>query len=565
MRQSAFTDDDDMTHPNSGPDHDRSQAYLPPTQLPPWSVEDLPKPDEKSEEGAPRSGWQRWAGLIGPGVVMCGMQIGGGEWLFGPEITARYGGGLMWIATIAIIVQMFFNLEAGRYALYCGEPVMTGFMRMRPGPTFWIGVIMLVNIGALIPGLSTHGAAVIASMYLGRPPGVEDQTLVQMLAYITLGAVVLPVLVGGKVYNTLQTVMTIKVLLVLGFCLVIGVFFVTPANWWNVLSGFVAFGNVPVSDGADGEIVVNAFAHWFENGEWPVVALTNIAVLGAFAGYAGGGGLSNAAYANYVRDKGWGMGQRVGAIPSAIGGKKITLSHLGKVFPLTEENLQRWKGWWRYILRDQLVIWVPGCFAGMALPALLSLEFARFSPLYEDTSTLDWAQAVITADGIRNAPQFSQAVAGTLWILTLFVGMAVLLPSQMSIVDGFSRRWTDIAWSGSRYVREKMNPKHVNRLYYGIVFSYVAWSYLCAWYFTTHGSPKLMVILIANLNNVALAVTAFALLRVNTRFLPPGLRPRLHHRLGLFACGVFYMGMSILVFMQKQWPAIVEYFSSPPA
>ena len=110
-----------------------------------------------------------------------------------------------------------------------------------------------------------------------------------------------------------------------------------------------------------------------------------------------------------------------------------------------------------------------------------------------------------------------------------------------------------------------MNPKHVNRLYYGIVFSYVAWSYLCAWYFTTHGSPKLMVILIANLNNVALAVTAFALLRVNTRFLPPGLRPRLHHRLGLFACGVFYMGMSILVFMQKQWPAIVEYFSSPPA
>ena len=88
--------------------------------------------------------------------------------------------------------------------------------------------------------------------------------------------------------------------------------------------------------------------------------------------------------------------------PSAIGGKKITLSHLGKVFPLTEENLQRWKGWWRYILRDQLVIWVPGCFAGMALPALLSLEFARFSPLYEDTSTLDWAQAVITADGIRN-------------------------------------------------------------------------------------------------------------------------------------------------------------------
>ena len=61
---------------------------------------------------------------------MCGNQIGGGEWLFGPEITARYGGGLMWIATIAIVVQVFFNIEAGRYALYSGEPVMTGFMRL---------------------------------------------------------------------------------------------------------------------------------------------------------------------------------------------------------------------------------------------------------------------------------------------------------------------------------------------------------------------------------------------------------------------------------------------------
>ena len=34
----------------------------------------------------------------------------------------------------------------------------------------------------------------------------------------------------------------------------------------------------------------------------------NIVVIGAFAGYAGGGGLSNSTYSNFVRDKGWGMG-----------------------------------------------------------------------------------------------------------------------------------------------------------------------------------------------------------------------------------------------------------------
>ena len=34
-----------------------------------------------------------------------GIQIGGGEWLLGPAVTAKYGGSLMWIATVAIVLQ----------------------------------------------------------------------------------------------------------------------------------------------------------------------------------------------------------------------------------------------------------------------------------------------------------------------------------------------------------------------------------------------------------------------------------------------------------------------------
>ena len=33
--------------------------------------------------------------------------------------------------------------------------------------------------------------------------------------------------------------------MVLGFCLVVGVMCVGPANWWNVFSGFLKFGTVP--------------------------------------------------------------------------------------------------------------------------------------------------------------------------------------------------------------------------------------------------------------------------------------------------------------------------------
>ena len=39
--------------------------------------------------------------------------------------------------------------------------------------------------------------------------------------------------------------MTVKVVVVLGFCLSLGIPCVSPANWWNVFSGFLKFGTVP--------------------------------------------------------------------------------------------------------------------------------------------------------------------------------------------------------------------------------------------------------------------------------------------------------------------------------
>ena len=61
--------------------------------------------------------------------------------------------------------------------------------------------------------------------------------------------VVLPVLIGGKVYNMLQAVMTAKVFIVLGFCFIVGLTLREPGEAGaNVFSGFVKFGNVPVGD-----------------------------------------------------------------------------------------------------------------------------------------------------------------------------------------------------------------------------------------------------------------------------------------------------------------------------
>ncbi len=509
--------------------------------IPPWTVAELPQPQALS--------WRNWASFIGPGIVMMGIQIGGGEWLLGPTVTAKYGGGLMWIATVAILLQVFYNIECGRYALWCGEPVFTGFMRCRPGPPFWVGVMLMLNVSALVPGLSTHGAAMIAALILDRPPTMADRGLITVLAYVCLFGVALPVLLGGKVYNMLQGIMTVKVVVVLSFCLTVGALFVSWESWWNVFSGFLKFGNVPISNGQGSEDVTNGLLYWWSHGEWPLVSTSGLVVLGAFAGYAGGGGLANSTYSNFVRDKGWGMGGQVGAIPSAVGGRSVSLSHVGKVFALDHENRRRWRGWWRYVLTDQVLVWAPGCFMGMALPSLLSMQFARHSSITPDQYGV--AQAIITADGMRHAG-WTPGLAKALWVVALLTGLMVMLPSQMSIVDDFSRRWTDALWSASRRVRDSMQSHEVVYIYYAILFFYVLWSFVCAYFFSN--APKLMTDFIANFNNLAIGVTSFQLLWINHRLLPRELRPRWYQSLGLAGCGAFYLGLATLVFVYKVLP-----------
>jgi len=553
-----------------------AQAWQQPSNcLPPWGNASLPDPPSS----------RNWRSFIGPGIVMMGIQIGGGEWLFGPEITARFGGGLMWLATVAIVLQVFYNMEVGRYALFCGEPIFTGFLRSRPGPFFWVPFFVLLSLGVIIPGLAFHAASVIASLYLDRTPTGIDRDLVLILGYVCLISAFVPVLFGGKVYDTLQAIMSAKVLGVLGFCLVAGLLLVRPEHWWDVVSGFFKFGSVPSLEGAEGQTLVNVGAFFLAEGRLPEIGLAQIAVIGAFVGFAGGGGLGNSMYSNYVRDKGWGMGSQVGAIPSAIGGKNIQLSHLGKIFDLNDRNLANWKKWWKVIVIDQVFIWAPGCMVGMALPALLSMQFAQYSPQFkplqpppaahaqvstpegEITTTeqeeekFGWANAVITADGMRHAPQLSPLIKRLLWTAMLLMGLLVLIPSQVSVVDDVSRRWTDVIWSASSRVRNTWQPHEVKKIYYTLCGSYFLWCMLSLHLFGTYGTPRLMTLVIANLGNIALGITSLHILYINCRWLPPLMRPKWYHRAGLVGCAIFYLGLAGLVFVEKQLPMLRELLS----
>jgi Mn2+/Fe2+ NRAMP family transporter len=115
--------------------------------------------------------------FLGPGLVMGASAIGGGEWLTGPVNTARYGGGLLWLATLSILGQVLYNTEISRYALYTGEPIFTGKFRTLPGPRFWLFAYLLLDFGSIFPYLASNAAIPLAAVIKGHLPNPAEDAV----------------------------------------------------------------------------------------------------------------------------------------------------------------------------------------------------------------------------------------------------------------------------------------------------------------------------------------------------------------------------------------------------
>ncbi len=475
--------------------------------FPAWERDTLPEPHSGPS----------WRKLIGPGLLMAGANIGGGEWLFGPLVTGQYGGQVLWLATLAILFQCAYNLSVMRYTLYTGETIFVGFFRLPPGPTFWICFYLLFEIGGVWPYLSSNAAVPLASVILGRLPTAADGDFVKNLSYAIFLTAFLPLIFGGKIYTALERIMVTKLTVIMVYLGFVTLFFVGWPVWWEIISGFFRFGSLPPA------------------GEF------NWATLAAFSAVAGAGGLTNSAFSNYARDKGWGMGAKTGAIPSAIGGRTIRLSHTGKAFDASDpENQSRFRRWLDTIQKDQFLLWVPGCIAGMALPAMFSYQFIR---------------GIKNVEGNAVAAMSAQAIGAQhgqiFWYLTLLCGFLIMAPTQVSQLDQIARRWTDVLWIGSRRLHQ-VDPARVKTVYYTILAIYMVWG-LIALRITPN--PLVLAIATGVMWNFALGFSSLHTLWVNLRLLPKPLRPGWLQCAGLIGCAVFYIGISTIAFA-REWPKV---------
>ena len=457
-------------------------------ELPAWGVADLPAPPRFTPRNALRT--------VGPGVIGLGIALGSGEWLIGPAVILKYGPALLWITTISVCLQVILNQEMARYTLYTGEPIITGFMRTRPGATFWgwtYGILAFSQYGW--PGWALGSATATAALMLGRMPQADDSGLVISIGYATFLLCFVIATVGKKIERTIEYAMWAMIVLIGGYLVIVDLFFVSAANWTAVATGFVSLGSIP--PGAD----------------W--------ALLGAFAAYSGLGGIGNALTTNYMRDKGYGMAATVGYIPSAMAEAR-PLPAQGNIFLPTPAARASWQQWWRYIHLDQWLIFGFGSVAGMALAAAFTVEFVPAG-----TVAGEWAVANLQAEGIaaRHGPVF--------WYLTILCGFGILFSSQLGIVDGLPRGTTDILWAASPTLRRSGD---VRRVYYGVLAVFAVWGCIAL----NFARPITLIIIGANAAAVIFVIESLHTLIVNRRFLPRELRGALWREACLVGCALFY-------------------------
>ena len=467
-------------------------------ELPPWETAELPAP--------PPFSFGNMLRVIGPGAIMAATSIGGGEWLVGPAAAVKYTSSIFLIVTVAILLQVIFNLEAIRYTLYTGEPIYGGIMRLRPGPRFWAVFYCIFAFFQLgWPGLAGTAAATIFSAQMGYVPGAADQGSLVWIATALIALVALILSFGGTIERMLEYFAWVMLAVVFAFLVTVNVAFVPASHWWKTFLGFFQFSGLP---------------HPIDWG-----------LIGALAATAGSGGIGNLTVTNWVRDKGFGMGARVGAIPSAIGGHKIQLSHVGKVFEVTEESLRRWREWLRYVHADQIWVWGLFCFLGMYLNVNLATYII---PPGTDLQGL--------AAGAYQAKYLAERVWPGFWFITLFTGFWILFKTQLGNTDILVRTITDALWMSSSRLR-RWQEAGIHRIYYGALAIISVWSVFAL----RAASPIKLFTILANVAGLVLVVAGVQIVVVNRRFLPPELRPARWREAALLVCSAFYAFFAFFV------------------
>jgi hypothetical protein len=484
--------------PDTSADATVPDSVLPHGHLPPLRYRDLPEPVPLRQ-------------MIGPSVMLAGLALGSGEFVFWPKLTFQNGFTFFWACLLGVSTQYFINMEITRWTLATGESAITGFCRMS---RHWAWVFLALNIIPwMIPAWAKGGAVLFSWLVWGA----EMQGGALQSPYTTplaVGGLVLCGLVltaGPVIYETVERIQLLLVSAIMLLVVGLAIWLVRPDAVAAQIRGTLGFG-------------------------WPELSgdVTIPALLGAIA-FAGAGGTMNLGQSNYVKEKGYGMGRYIGRITSPITGKEEPVTEIGYHFPQTPENLHRWQRWWRAAGWEHFLSFFLTCLICLTLLTLISYSL-YYTPegtrrpgteQYGGELTFVWGEAL----------EIQQRIGAAARVLFLLMGIAILLTTEFGVLDAASRISMDIVKVNWLAGNERWSE---SRLYYLFLWGTILLGSAILLIGTERLDSFFLFKLTAALNGGVMFLYSITLLLLNGRILPPALRmSRFRLAVMIWAVGFF--------------------------
>jgi hypothetical protein len=234
--------------------------------------------------------------------------------------------------------------------------------------------------------------------------------------------------------------------------------------------------------------------------------------LGGLAGFTALASGLNWYVMGHYRDKGYGMGHKVGYI-AGMRSERVRVLPSGVTFPDDPKNQALWKRWYRLLLTDMWGIFFAGAMIGMLLPTILMARAVEIS-----------GQEVTQ----ENVPTFVATALDAeygrfMFYVALILGVLILFTTQLGIFEAMVRVTTDAAHATSPRLRGLLegDPR---RFYYPFMLLLL----VIIGVILHFALPVSLVQWSANMSNLGALIFPFMLMYLNSR-LPRPARPRPWH------------------------------------
>ena len=445
--------------------------------------------------------------LLGPSFIILALGLGSGEVILWPYLVSNYGLGIAWGALLGISFQYFINMEIERYALVKGESVFVGLAKIFKFAPYWFILSTFVGFG--LPGIIAASAQVMATLL-----GLESFKYLAIIFLIFIGII----LSSGRTVYGLMEKLTMSILLIgVPFIFILAIFLGTSHGWWELFKGILGRG---------------------EGYNFLPAGISLATFLAAFA-YSGAGGNLNLTQSIYIKEKGYGMGKYAQKIAGLFRGKnqEQNIKLNGENFEVNEENISRFKKWWRVVgLEHLLVFWLMGSLSMFFLMVL------AYGTTYGLAGNAQGIHFVLTEGSIIGEKSLS-FVGG----LFLFAVSVMLFQTQLGIADSTSRIMSENFILRRKY--DDKQPANLGKIYYIFVWAQIVFG-IILFLFNIY-EPKSLIILGAVINAIAMFVHIGLVAVLNRKSLPKECRPGKARTIIIVLIFMFFGFFSALVLLDK--------------